>query len=122
MHLQLDSRSVGDVIIVYCKGRVAFGEGLEALSEKVGGLLHANRSVLLDFRGVQAIDAAGLGVLADLAAQAWDSDGELRLCNVPAPVAQVISLTHLAGVLECYDTERDGLASYLGAAAFWRAS
>jgi len=71
---------------------------------------------------VETIDAAGLGVLADLAAQASESKRGLRLSNVPKRVSEVIALTHLADVLECYPTEKDGLASYLGIAAFWRAS
>jgi len=122
MNLHLDSRSVGGVAVLYCKGRLAFGEGLDALYEKVGRLLHGKSPVLLHFGDVQAIDAAGIGVLADLVAHASEWGGQLRLCNVPEQVAEVISLTRLAGALECYDTEQDGLASYLGVAAFWRAS
>jgi anti-anti-sigma factor len=122
MGLMVESRSVGNVIVVYCKGRLDLGEGLEALAESVKVPLHDGRSVLLHLGEVEAIDAAGLGVLADLAAHASEASGELRLCNMPKHVSEVIALTHLADVLECYPNEKDGLASYLGIAAFWRAS
>ena len=122
MNLQLDSRSVGGVAVVSCKGRLAYGEGLDALYEKVGRLLRAKTPVLLNLADVHAIDAAGLGVLADLAAHASDSGSHLRACSVQEAVAELIALTHLGQLVECYETEQDGLASYLGVAAFWRAS
>lgn len=121
-NLRLSTRSVGGIAVIDCQGRLAFGEGLGSLDEMVERMLHGKQQVLLNLGEVQAIDAAGIGVLADLAAHASQWGGQLRLCNVPQAVAEVISLTHLAGVLECYDTEQDGLASYLGIAAFWRAS
>lgn len=122
MGLTVDARSVGDVVVVYCKGRMDLGEGLEELAGTVKPHLDGGRSVLLHLGEVETIDAAGLGVLAELASHASDGSGELRLCAVPRHVAEVIALTHLADVLECYPTEKDGLASYLGIAAFWRAS
>ncbi len=122
MGLTVDSRSVGDVVVVYCRGRMDLGEGLEELAHEVKVPLQSGNSVLLHLGGVETIDAAGLGVLAELAGQAAESERELRLCNVPRNVAEVISLTHLADVVDCYPTEKDGLASYLGIAAFWRAS
>jgi anti-anti-sigma factor len=119
MSLTVDSRAVGDVVVVYCNGRMDLGEGLERLAENVRGPLRAGNPVLLHLGGVEAIDAAGLGVLAELASE---SSRNLRLCNVPRHVSEVIALTHLADVLDVYPTEKDGLASYLGLAAFWRAS
>jgi anti-anti-sigma factor len=122
MGFTVDSRSVGDVVVVYCKGRMDLGEGLQELADQVRMPLQSGSSVLLHLGEVETIDAAGLGVLAELAAQAAGSERELRLCNVPKKIADVISLTRLAEVMECYPTEKDGLASYLGLAAFWRAS
>ncbi len=122
MGLTVDSRSVGDVVVVYCTGRMDLGEGLQELADQVKVPLQSGNSVLLHLGGVETIDAAGLGVLAELAAHAAESSRELRLCSVPRNVAEVISLTHLADVMDCYPTEKDGLASYLGIAAFWRAS
>ena len=122
MGLTVDSRSVGDVVVVYCKGRMDLGEGLQELADSVKEPLRAGGSVLLHLGEVETIDAAGLGVLAELAAYASESNRDLRLCDVPRHIAEVISLTHLADVMECYPTEKDGLASYLGIAAFWRAS
>ncbi len=122
MGLTVDSRSVGEVVVVYCKGRMDLGEGLEELADQVKVPLQSGSSVLLHLGEVVTIDAAGLGLLAELAAYADGSDRDLRLCNVPRNIAEVISLTHLADVVECYPTEKDGLASYLGLAAFWRAS
>jgi len=122
MALAVESRSIRDVVVVYCKGRLELGEALEEVVGTVKAPLRAGRSVLLNLGEVETIDAAGLGVLAELAAYAAESSRELRLCSVPRKVAEVISLTRLVQVLDCYPTEKDGLASYLGIAAFCRAS
>ncbi len=121
MHLTFHSLSFGDVVVVHCKGKMTLGEGLDQLSTRISGLL-GQRRVLLDLGGVEAVDAAGLGMLAEMAALAARSGRELSICNVPHQVADLISLTHLDEALGCYETERDGLASYLGISAFWRAS
>jgi anti-anti-sigma factor len=122
MSLRFDCRSVGDVVVVHCKGRLTFGNGMQLLATQIGSVLAEKRRALLHLGEVEAMDAAGLGLLADMAALASDSGGAIRLCNVPGHVARLISLTHLTQALECHGTEAEGLASFGDPTARRRAS
>jgi len=122
MSLRFDVRSVGDVLVVRCKGRLIFGDGIHQLASKVGGALAENRRALLHLGEVEAMDAAGLGLLAEMAASASDAGGEIRLCNVPGHIANLLSLTHLTQALQCHRTEAEGLAAFGDVSACRRAS
>ncbi len=122
MSLRFDLHSVGDVLVIRCQGRMIFGDGTHLLAATVGRALAENRHALLDLGEVEAMDAAGLGVLADLAALASDSSAEVRLCNVPGHIATLLSLTHLTQALTCHRTEAEGLAAFGDVSACPRAS
>ncbi len=122
MSLRFDVRSVGDVLVVRCKGRMIFGDGTHLLAARVGQALAEKRHALLDLGEVEAMDAAGLGVLAEMAATASDSGGEIRLCNVPGPIATLLSLTHLTQAVQCHRSETEGLAAFGHASSCRRAS
>lgn len=122
MSLQFDVRSVGEVLVVRCKGRLIFGDGTHLLAAMVGRALAERRHALLDLANVEAMDAAGLGVLAEMAATASAAGGEIRLCNVPGHIASLLSLTHLTQALECHPSEAEGLAAFGADPACRRAS
>ena len=111
MSLRFDLHSVGDVLVISCQGRLIFGDGTHLLAATVGRALSERRHTLLDLGEVEAVDAAGLGLLADMAAMASDSGGEIRLCNVPGQIADLLSLTHLTQALVCHRSEAEGLAA-----------
>ncbi len=111
MNLHLHCRSAGDTAVVYCVGRITFGEEATLLSNQIAALLAERRQVLLNFGGVDAMDAAGLGALAELAALARTSGGEIRLCSLPDHVGSLLLLTHLSQMLQVYDSEEEALAA-----------
>ena len=122
MSLQFDVRSVGEVLVVRCKGRLIFGDGIHLPAATVGSALAENPRALLHLGEVEAVDAAGLGLLAEMAALAADSGGEIRLCNVPGHIADLLSLTHLTQALECHRSEAEGLAAFGDVSTCRRAS
>lgn len=122
MSLRFDLHSVGDVLVVRCQGRLIFGDGTHLLAATVGRALSESRNALLDLGEVEAVDAAGLGLLADMAALASDSGGEIRLCNVRGHIADLLALTHLTQALACHRSEAEGLAAFGGVSPCRRAS
>ncbi len=56
-------------------------------------------SVTLDLKGVDRIDAAGISALISLYGCAHDTGHGFRLCNVPARVAQILTLVGLDAIL-----------------------
>jgi anti-anti-sigma factor len=116
MNLRLHCRRVRRAVVVYCTGRITFGEEATLLFNHVAALLAERRLVLLHLGGVKAMDAAGLGTLAELDALARTSGG-IRFCNLPEQIAVLVELTHLSQMLKVYDTEEKALAAWGGDSA-----
>ena len=57
------------------------------------------RSVTLDLRAIDRIDAAGITALISLYGCAHESGHEFTLCNVPARVAEILALVGLDRIL-----------------------
>lgn len=111
VNLRLHCRSADDTIVVYCVGRITFGEEATLLSNQIAALLADRQQVLLHLGGVDAVDAAGLGTLAELAALARTSGGEIKFCNLPKHIGSLFRLTHLSQMLQVYETEEEALAA-----------
>jgi len=112
VNLLLHFRSADDTVVVYCAGRITFGEEATLLSNQIAALLARRQHVLLHLGGVEAMDAAGLGAVAELAALARTSGAEVRICNLPEHVRNLFRLTHLSQRLQVYETEEEALAAW----------
>jgi anti-anti-sigma regulatory factor len=66
MNLRLHFRPIRNAVVVYCAGRITFGEEATLLSNQIATFLANRRQVLLHLGGVEAMDAAGLGTLTEL--------------------------------------------------------
>jgi len=110
VNLRLHCRSADDTVIVYCVGRITFGEEATLLSNQIAALLANRQQVLLNLGGVDAMDAAGLGALAELAALARTSGGEIKFCDLPEHVGSLLRLTRLSQMLRVYESEEEALA------------
>jgi anti-anti-sigma factor len=103
--LQLSARRSGETVVLRCTGRIVAGEGLEGLQRIATG--QPTVALILDLRGVEILDAAGLGTL--LHVRQWcDAQGtNLKLINPNKHVREVLSLTALDSVLEVGASESD---------------
>ncbi len=77
--------------VVKCSGRLVAGE--RNLERLVSILECTEPRLALDLGEVEAIDAAGVGALADLLRRAQESGRELALWNLGAHVREVLDLT-----------------------------
>jgi anti-anti-sigma factor len=89
--------------IVRCVGRIGVGE-VETLRNAVLSLSN-NRTVVLDLARVDAIDAAGIGVL--LFFHGWSRllGIDLQLMNPSRHVREILELTHLNSVFKIFWSE-----------------
>ena len=112
MKLWLHCRSVKNAVLVYCAGRITFGEEATLLGNQIAALLAKRKRVYLHLGGVEVLDAAGLGTLAEMALVAPACGGEIKLCNLPKQIATLLHLTHLSEILDVYESEEDALADW----------
>ena len=112
MSLSLQNRSIGEIAVVACVGRIIEGPDATALDSHVKELLPVQPHILLDFRGVPFIDSAGLGILVRLLTRARAAHGDLKLCAVSPHIRDVLRSTKLHTILNAYDTEVDAIAAF----------
>src|SRR4051794_40859682 len=85
MPLSVQSRPVGDVTVITCRGRIIEGPESAALQEHVGVQSH-DRCIVLNLCEVDFIDSSGLGLLVRLLTRCRAAGGDLKLCAVPGRI------------------------------------
>ena len=111
--MQIDERTVGDVLILDVKGRITLGEGDELLKDKVNSLLNqGQKKIVLNLAEVPYIDSAGLGEIVRTYTTVSRQGGSLKLLNLTKRITDLLSITKLLTVFETFDTEPEALKSY----------
>jgi anti-sigma B factor antagonist len=112
MQLKVNTRTVGDIAVVDCAGRIVFGEEASLLRDTVKKLVAGNERILLNLAGVTYIDSGGLGTLVALYTTARNAGGSIKLANLTQRVGDLLQVTKLLTVFEVYESEEDGLQSF----------
>ena len=68
--------------------------------------------VILDLKGVEAIDSSGLGTLLFLAKKCRELGGDLKVVSVSTEVKMVIDIVKFDEILQIYNTFDDAVKSY----------
>ena len=115
MTLRLDSRPVGEVLVIQCQGRIVAGKEVSALHSYVGDSFRKYSDVVLQLNQVEFIDSSGLGALVRLTQAIRAKGGDLKLSGVPANIRKVLEMTNLLSQFETYDSVEEAITSaYLG--------
>lgn len=112
MHLSLETRDVGRVTIVRCKGRIVAGNESEALRAHVAWLLRDRRSIILHLGEVAFIDSSGLGTMVRTLTSTRHVHGDLKLCEVPEHIRKVLQLSHLTKLFDSHESEDSAVAAF----------
>jgi anti-sigma B factor antagonist len=114
--MQIEERTVGDVLILDVKGRITLGEGDELLKDKVNSLLNqGQKKIVLNLAGVPYIDSAGLGEIVRTYTTVSRQGGNLKLLNLTKRITDLLAITKLLTVFETYDSENDAVQSFSSA-------
>jgi anti-sigma B factor antagonist len=112
LKLSLETRHHGDVVIIYCQGRIVYRDEAAALSSLVGEVLRESGKVVLDLSGVSSIDSAGIGELVLLHSWAQAKNADLK-CASPSPfVRDLLDLTRLDSFFEIHPSLNEALAAF----------
>ncbi|HYA62213.1 MAG TPA: anti-sigma factor antagonist [Candidatus Sulfotelmatobacter sp.] len=115
MKLVLESRPVGEVLVVQCQGRIVAGNEVLKLHAYLGDSIAKYSDVVLQLDHVEFIDSSGLGALVRLMQAARSKKGDLKLSGVPAKIRKTLEMTHLLSQFETYDSVEEAItAAYLG--------
>lgn len=107
--LRIEVHTVPEATTLHCKGRIVLGvecEILRCMAESRG-----EACLVLDLSQVRAMDAAGLGLLAELHCEAQRRQRVLKIVRASRPVCTLMALTSLHSALDvsgCEEAEFDG--------------
>ncbi len=116
MALKLSVKNANGVTVVYCSGRIVFGEEAAELRERVKEMLATVKQIVLNLGGVSYIDSGGLGTLVGLYTSARASGGDIKLANLTKRVDDQLQITKLVTIFEVYDGEDNAIAAFKKAA------
>ena len=114
--MQIEERTVGDVLVLDVKGRITLGEGDEILKDKVNSLLNqGKKKIVLNLAEVPYIDSAGLGEIVRTYTTVSRQGGSLKLLALTKRITDLLAITKLLTVFETYESENDAVQSFSSA-------
>jgi anti-sigma B factor antagonist len=116
MQLKMNKRSVDNVTVLDCSGRIIFGDESAALRDTVKQLIAENKNIILNLSGVNYIDSGGLGTLVGLYTSARSANANVKLCNLTQRVGDLLQVTKLLTVFDVYDSEEKAMQAFRKAA------
>jgi len=115
MQLHLESRPVGDVLVIQCHGRIVAGNEVYTMHAFVGDSIVKYGDVVLQLDQVEFVDSSGLGAMVRLVQAARAKGGDLKLSGVPPKIRKTLEMTNLISQFETYDSVEEAItAAYLG--------
>ncbi len=115
MPLTMNSRPVGEVMIVQCNGRIVAGSEVFSLQAHITDVLPHHADVVLQLENVGFVDSSGLGALVRMVSTARAKGGDIKLCGVQPQLRKTLQMTSLLAMFEMYDSEAEAIiAAYLG--------
>ena len=111
--MTVSEQMVGDVAVLTLDGRLTQGASADGLRDKVRSLLQqGHRQFIVNLAAVPYMDSGGLGTLVQALATVTRQDGTLKLLHVTDRLRDLLVITKLVTVFDCYDSEAAALASF----------
>lgn len=112
MKLDLETRAINDVTVLFCRGRFTYRDEATAFSQKIAELLPHTHQVVVEFSGLETIDSAGLGELVVVHMWIRASGCALKLAGLNAHIQHTLELTNLVSVFDVHPTLDDALIAF----------
>ncbi len=111
--MKIETRTVGDVTILDCSGKITLGEGTMAVRNKVRDILKSNgKKIILNLGDVNYIDSSGIGELVSTYTTVTNGGGQLKLLNLTKKIHELLQITKLLTVFQVFDNEQSALGSF----------
>jgi anti-sigma B factor antagonist len=111
--MKIDTRTVGEVQILDCSGKITLGEGTMAIRNTVREVLkNGGKKIVLNLSDVNYIDSSGIGELVSTYTTVTNNGGQLKLLNLTKKIQELLAITKLLTVFQVYDSEPAAIASF----------
>lgn len=111
--MKIDTRTVGDVHVLDCSGKITLGEGTMAVRNTVREVLKkGGKKIVLNLADVNYIDSSGIGELVSSYTTVTNQGGQLKLLNLTKKIHELLAITKLLTVFQVFDNERTAVGSF----------
>jgi anti-sigma B factor antagonist len=111
--MTISERMVGTITVLDLDGQLVLGASAEGLRDKLRSLLQqGQQQFIVNLAAVPYMDSGGLGELVQAYATVTRQGGALKLLNLTSRLRDLLVITKLATVFDCYDSEDAALASF----------
>lgn len=112
MAFSLNTRKIGEVVIIDMSGRLMIGEGVLLLRNTIRRFAEDGaKKFILNLGGVSHIDSAGLGELVTTYTSLRNRGGDAKLLNLDKKAKDLLQMTKLLTVFDTYSDEAKALAA-----------
>ena len=103
-----------DVVILYCAGRLVFGDETAAFRERINNILLGTQRIVVNLSRIEYIDSEGLGTLVGLLASTRrrNPHGEIKLVRPNQRVADLLQRTRLNTVFKSYESDGEAVTAF----------
>ncbi len=111
--MKIEIRTVRDVRILDCSGKITLGEGTMAVRNTVRDILKENgKKIILNLADVNYIDSSGIGELVSTYTTVTNAGGQLKLLNLTKKIHELLQITKLLTVFQVFDSEEAAVNSF----------
>ena len=111
--MKVKTRESGNVRILDLQGKLVLGEPVGALEETVKGLLaDGHNRLVINLKGVDYVDSAGIGELVAAKKRAVEKKGDVKLLMPSKTVYNVLSMLSLHLIFEIHEDEAKAVRAF----------
>lgn len=113
MSFQATIRHIGDVAVIDVAGRLVLGEAPATLRNAILALIgNGEKKILLNLKGVNHIDSAGLGEVCAAYASVTRAGGAIKLVSAGGKIHDQMEVTRLSTLFADYPDEAAAAESF----------
>jgi len=110
--MTIDKRTANGVTILDIHGKITI-EVTAQLRKAVAELLEAGRNkILINLGDVSFMDSSGIGELVRSYHSIMREGGQVKLVNLTKKIQELLAITKLVTIFQCYDDEAEGVTSF----------
>jgi anti-sigma B factor antagonist len=111
--MKIETRTVGDVKVLDCSGKITLGEGTMVVRNTVRDIVqNGGKKIILNLGDVSYIDSSGIGELVSTFTTVINQGGQLKLLNLTKKIHELLQITKLLTVFQVFDNENAAIASF----------
>jgi anti-sigma B factor antagonist len=111
--MKIEARTIGDITLLDCSGKITLGEGTMTVRNTVRDILKNNgKKIILNLADVNYIDSSGIGELVSTYTTVTNNGGQLKLLNLTKKIQELLAITKLLTVFQVFENEQAALSSF----------